>query len=451
MLSRSWRAPWSNARPIRRALFFSLIDGLAATTAIGMVERFIVPYALELGFTRQQIGMLGSFPYLMASLSQLASPYIVGRQGRRKPLCVTAVFLNALWLLCLAAVWHVPTGLRSYATLAVFTLYAIFVSVQIGAWGSWMADLLPDRSRSRYFGWRDQVSGLFAMPAAYLVALLLDGFSHNPFVGFAIVFSIAAALRLISGISVAVMYEPPMRKEHGSVRAGFLRYLSGKGNRDVLYASLYSAAIMFATRLAGPFFAVYMREDLMLSYKSYTLLGLVASLTQLIFIKFWGYVGGRVGNARLIKLAWPGIVAIPLLWTISANFYYLIVLQMIAGFCWSATLLASWNYVLDASRPESRARYVSYSMIMTGVGGAAGAIMGGIIVPHLPPLWGYKIRTLFAISAGLRVVAGILTLGRLREVRRVARMGVNQLIYALPGVRPLVGVYRAVVRPIRRQ
>ncbi len=446
MVPRGWRAPWSASRPIHRALFFSLVDGLAAYASIGVVERFAVPYAIRLGFSDQQIGLFAGIPYVMASLSNLVSPGIVARTGRRKPLCLAAVFFQVFWLICLLSISGLRPGPRFYAALIVFTMYATFGQIQMGAWGSWMADLLPDGSRSRYFGWRDQVTGFFAMPFAYFCAVLLDAYPAGRFMGFAIVFGMAAGFRAISGLAVWVQYEPPMSEEPTSEQVSFLRYLSGGGNRDALTAGLYFAAIIFATRICAPFFQVYMLRDLGMSYTRLTVLGLVASVTHLVFIRFWGHLGDRFGNAKVLRVVWPGIVAIPALWTISGNFYYLALLQFIAGICWSAFFLASWNYILDAAVPETRGRYISYSLVLRGVAGAVSPFLGGLLLSHLPPLGGYEIRTLFAVSAGLRLFAGMLTLGRLREVKPVSHLGVNQLIYALPGIRPLTGMYRAFAR-----
>lgn len=448
MISRGWRAPWSKSRPIRSALFYSLIDSLTATAAFVLVEQFFIPYLRELGSTDQQVGILTCVPYLMASLSQLISPEIVARHKRRKPLCVTAVFLQVFWLLLILGLRLMPKDLTFGTALALFTLYAIFGSIQMGAWASWMADLIPDRSRSRYFGWRSQVSSLFSMPIAFLAGALLDKSTGNPLIGFTVVFSIALVLRFISAIAISIQYEPPMKEEPHSARVSFLGHVRGAGNRAALYAGLYFAGLAFATRLAWPAFVVYMLEDLDLSYKRYVILGLVASVTNGVFIHFWGYVGGKIGNAKVMKIVWPGIVAIPALWTISGNYYYLVVLQIIAGICWSAHFLAAWNYILDVSSPETRTRYVSYSMGIAGVVGAIGPLVGGLLVPHMPPMLGYSRRTIFAISAGLRLLAGLFLLGRLREVKPVAHVGTDQLIYALPGVRPMMGIYRAVTRRV---
>ena len=446
MISRGWRAPWSRSRPVRSALFYSLIDSLTATAAFVLVERFFIPYLRELGSTDQQVGVLTSVPFLMASLSQIISPGIVARSRKRKPLCVTAVLLQVLWLLLILGLRFMPKNLTFRAAVVLFSLYAIFGSIQMGAWASWMADLLPDQSRSRYFGWRQQVSSLFSMPIAFLAGALLDQSGSNPLVGFTAVFAIALSLRFISAIALSIQYEPPMKEEPHSDRVSFLNYIRGDGNRVTLHAGLYFAGITFATRLAWPSFVVYMLEDLDLSYTKYVVLGLVASVTNMVFIHFWGYVGGKIGNAKVMKIVWPGIVAIPALWTISGNYYYLVVLQIIAGICWSAHFLAAWNYILDVSSPETRTRYVSYSMGISGVVGAIGPLVGGLLVPHMPPMLGYSRRTIFAISAGLRLLAGVFLLGRLREVKPVAHVGTDQLIYALPGGRPMIGIYRAVTR-----
>jgi len=410
------------------------------------VERFYVPYLRKLGSTEQQVGVLTCVPLLMASLAQLISPGVVARSKRRKPLCVTAVLLQVFWLLLILRLRSVPGNLRFGGALALFTLYAVFGTFQTGAWASWMSDLLPDKSRSRYFGWRRQVSLLFSIPIALLAGWLLDRSRGNLLVGFTTVFGIVLCLRFISAMALAIQYEPPMKKEHRSERASFLGYLRGGGNRMALYAGLYFAGIAFGSRFAGPTLVLYVTEDLALSFKAYVLLGVVGSVSMAGTMHFWGYVGGRAGNARVLKLAWPVITLIPALWMVSKNFYYLVGLQVLAGACWGAHFSASWNYILDVSSPETRARYVSYSMGITGIVGAIGPLIGGMLAPHMPPLLGYSRLTILAISVGIRILPGALLLWRLQDVKALGDVGGIQLIYTFPGVRPMMGIYRVVMR-----
>ena len=445
-VSRGWRAPWSRSRPLHSALFYSLIHSLTAATAIALVERFYVPYLRKLGSTEQQVGVLTCVPLLMASLAQLISPGVVARSKRRKPLCITAVLLQVFWLLLILGLRSVPGNLRFAAALGLFTLYAVFGTFQTGAWASWMSDLLPDKSRSRYFGWRRQVSLLFSIPIALLAARLLDRSSADVLAGFTAVFAIVLCLRFISAMALWVQYEPPMEKEHHSERASFLGYLRGGGNRMALYAGLYFAGIAFGSRFAGPTLVLYVTEDLALSFKAYVVLGVVGSVSMAATTHFWGHVGGRLGNARVLKLVWPGITLIPALWLVSKNFYYLVGLQVLAGACWGAHFSASWNYILDVSSPETRARYVSYSMGITGIVGAIGPLIGGLLAPHMPPLLGYSRLTILAISVGIRILPGALFLWRLQDVRAVGDVGGIQLVYTFPGARPMIGIYRAVMR-----
>ncbi|MDD5737907.1 MAG: hypothetical protein PHH20_06390, partial [Candidatus Omnitrophica bacterium] len=61
----------------------------------------------------------------------------------------------------------------------------------------------------------------------------------------------------------------------------------------------------------------------------------------------------------------------------------------------------------------------------------------GILAFKLPPLFGYRLLTLFALSGLLRAIFSMSILPRIKEVRRVERIKSLDLFFSVTRIRPI--------------
>jgi len=122
-----------------------------------------------------------------------------------------------------------------------------------------------------------------------------------------------------------------------------------------------------------------------------------------------------------------------LLWLVSDNVYYLIAANIVSGFAWSGFILAGTNFVYDASEARNRTKHIALFNATDGVAICCGALVGGYLIPHLPAIFGYQLRTLFAVSGVLRGVVVLLLLRQVVEVRRVPKTTILQFLLGRSG------------------
>src|SRR2546426_11802098 len=73
---------------LRRGLRLSLADAALSSTMTTLAGGvFLTGFALALGASQLQIGILAALPTL-ANVAQLAGSYFIERTGQRKPLCL---------------------------------------------------------------------------------------------------------------------------------------------------------------------------------------------------------------------------------------------------------------------------------------------------------------------------------------------------------------------------
>jgi MFS family permease len=413
---------------VEKSLRYSIYDGAASGATTGLTQDYIAPFALALKATSTQIGLLTSIANMAAALFQLKAPAILRRAGTRKRMILPVVLVEALLWAPLALIPFLFSGHSMWGLTTIFTLIIVFGSLSDPAWGSMMADLVPVRKRGRYFGNRGKICGFTTLAFAFVAAFILWLFGHQLFIGFATIFALALSFRLVSWCFLAKMYEPPIAIADKG-RFHLLDFINETRATNLGRFVLYVSAMNFATYLAAPFFAVYMLRDLGFGYLTYVVVIASAALANSLALTFWGKRADRAGNLKIIAISSIFIPLAPLLWLAGHNIFYLLLIQLLSGFIWAGFNLCSTNFVYDASRPERRPRCISYFNAMNGSAICLGALLGGILAPHLPPILGYNLLTLFLISGLLRAVIAMTLFHHIVEVRRVSKISTIELIW----------------------
>jgi MFS family permease len=247
--------------------------------------------------------------------------------------------------------------------------------------------------------------------------------------------------RYVSAYFIKRMDEPPQRRDPASDFT-FVMFLARFRESNFLKFVAFSACLNFAAYLSAPFFAVFMLRDLKLNYLTYMAVQVCSSLTSLIALPLWGRHADLVGNVRVLRLSSFFAALIPILWLVSHEPVYLVLVQMCAGFAWSGVTLATANFIYDAVTPQKRVRCIAYFNVINGLGLCLGSSLGGFLASRLPQLFGYSLLSLFALSCFCRVSFYLLLARSFREVRVAHEVSIQELFFSVVGIRPLVGPAR---------
>jgi MFS family permease len=423
---------------VRESLRASFKDGVCAAFMAGVTDYYATPAALFLGATVQQVGLITALPNLLSSLSQFFSVQVIYWVGGRLKLLVRLVLSQATLILCIAMLPLVQATHRVELLLIFLILAAMCGGLAGPAWGSLMSDYVPAKKRGQYFGWRNRSVGAVTVASVIASGLLLNFFHQRYYgAGFWMIFSLAAAARYWSGYFVSRMDEPPHRKDPASDFT-FVMFLRRFRESNFLRFVVFSGCLTFATYLAAPFFAVFMLRDLQLSYLTYMALQVCASLATLVALPLWGKHADLVGNVRVLRLSSFLAALIPIFWLFSQTPAYLMVVQMISGFAWSGVTLSAGNFIYDAVTPQKRVRCIAYFNVINGVALFFGSSLGGYLASRLPPLFGYPLLGLFALSCFCRMSFYLLLSRTFREVRVAHEVSIQELFFSVVGIRPLV-------------
>jgi MFS family permease len=440
---------------LRRTLRLSQQEAVASSTTTATGDNFFNAFAIHLGANAVQMGWLTAFPQFFGALMQLLSAWLGGYLPR-KPLVVFAAAAQALAMLLLAGVaaWHGSGAVAWLIALAI--VYHAALNLLQPQWRAWMGSLVPQRRRGAFFAARTRltmVSTLIVFVGGGALLSFGNRVLDIAWLGFCVLFAIAAVGRMVSASLLWRMHDPdprPAKEERDSFRRSLTNLRDALRDKTFRDYTLFVAGMQGMVAISAPFFAVYMLRDLQFSYLHFTINHAASIATQFATLHFWGRFSDRFGN-RIVMLATASLLPVlPLLWLVSPDAGWLILVQVISGIAWSGFTLSTANYLYDI-RPH-KTRFATYAAVQSAFGAAlvfAGALAGGYLASAAPTIIGWlpfadaigsPLFLVFLISGLLR--AGVIAWfwPRAVEPRIRRRPQVLQVIYRVARFSAISGV-----------
>ena len=463
---------------LRRAMglvTMSWIFGSVWATAIGGAPFSL--FARDLGASEFQIGVLAALPFL-ASLVSMPASIITERTGARKRLFLAGLYAQRLlWFpIALIPLWLLgrghgggPSGAAVLVFMAMILIMHSAGAVGGPAWLSWMADIVPERVRGKYFSRRRQWGILTAIPAALLAGWILDYFAAGGHRGTtlywcAMIFLCAAVFGVIDIHFFQHVPEVPMQpRMHIPLR----RLIGGPlRDRQFLWFAGFVATLTFAVSFMGQFVTFYLIERIGVTGTGIQLMLLVAPMiAQFIVLPIWGRAADRMGKKPVMAIAALGLVPVGLGWCfMGPGLHWLGYVLSIAGAAlWTGVEVANLNFVLefsgsqdgDGGAREGGSAYVAVNSVIINIAGCIGGLASGLIakflrdwhwdpgIPGIASVGFYEV--LFALSGVMRLAAAVVFLPMLVEHKAAGTVEVLRFVSA----NIYNNLFNAILMPLR--
>jgi len=423
-----------NETQTNHALRMSVFDGAFATMMASLAGGiFLVGFALNvLGANTVQVGILAALP-MSANLAQLLGSIILETFGKRRPLCLICVTLARLmWI----PIMLLPlTMFEGFGDARVWILVVLVgTSCLLGAlsgvaWLEWMSDVIPPNIRGSFFGRRNMVCA-----GAGMVVILAGGAFLNywenlhgkedPY-GYLILFGVGIVLGLVATWFLFLVPDPKAGNPKPAPGSFHLKDLAGPfRQKNFLTLVIYVFTFMFATQLAGPFYAVYMIDNLEVDFGTITWFITFATIASLFMLRIWGPIADQFGNKPILMVSGFGHALIPLSWVVAQTgiyFWPITVAHVLSGAFYAAILLAQINILIKLAPEKGRSIYIAVFNGMIGLSVAIAPIVGGWLLARMAGLsyqvgsWELNnLHLLFLLSGILQIVV-LFALMRVRE------------------------------------
>lgn len=397
--------------PLRKDLRASLGDGSAYSVMVGIGETYLPVFVLAMGLGEVASGLISTIPLLIGSLLQLISPWVIRWLGSNRRWVVLNAVVQSLAFVPL----FVGAVMGSMPLWLIFAIASIYWAASLGcgpAWNTWMGALVPARVRASFFARRSRASQIATLIGFLTGGMLLQAATPSRELwAFALLFLVAGVCRFISASFLFTMREPELPINEYR-RVSFLSMLRGHPNTGLL---VFLLLIQVSAQVSGPYFTPYMRQHLHMPYWQYTAVFAMQFAAKFLAMPYFGKIAQRLGADRLLWMSSLGVIPLAALWIVSDSFYYLLLVQALAGIFWGGYELAYLLLFFETLPAKERTSLLTNFNVANSAAICLGSLFGGWVLTNL----GDDRQTyymLFGLSSSLRaiVVSGLVWLPRVR-------------------------------------
>ena len=440
------------ARQHKRDLLSSLrlctLEGIMAMPIVTMslpVNVFMTALvAKAFPLPKTTIGLISALPFLGNFLQIFIAPFLA-KWKPAKTITVAAASLHlASWLgLGILLPW-IPRGDPEAAGRWLITWFLItscFGAIAGVSWNAWIQEWVPYRLRGKYFGRRNGT-----LQISTTAFLLIAGWSLARWDYAIPVFQLIIAGAIVLRVfSLHWQWVSPTRPRKHALAPALpfreqLRVVLGA--RSFLVFVAFGAVWSFAANCFGPFYHVFMFEQLQLSALDVGLFSTLAQLSGALALPAWGRLLDRYGNKSVMTFSLILWQAQSLLWTIITpeNRNLLYAMWIWGGATSAGFILGQFTILLRLIPLPAKSLAIGFNLAVTSLVAAIAPIAGGAILTWALARWSdvFAVHHVCFLLQPVLALSGCFLLLRVKEPQAST---LTMVFGAMRNIRTLSGVF----------
>lgn len=378
----------------RNAWYLSIEILFAAV--LGSAATFSSAYALRLGATNTEIGLLSSLPSLLAILISIPAGRFLQARQKRAPWFLTSLLIHRTAFLFLPVIPFiklpgVSQGLLLVGWLVVISIPATFFNL---GWLPALADIIPENRRSAVFSARNMISGALVSVFTFLFGIWLKRVMFP--VNYQLLYLVGFIFGLISQFFLYRLempdakIPPPGQASEKQPEKNFMASIRQVFRETPEFFHITRNTLFHAIGLwmIGPIYILYFVRQLNADEAWLGLNGTVASLTVIIAYAFWRYMIGRLGESLTLKITIIGAGIYPILVVLFHNLTLILFATAINNFIAAGIGLSHTNTLLKCFPDDRRPQYYSIYTTIMNTGAFIAPMIGVALVNQfgIPPV-----------------------------------------------------------------
>jgi len=382
-----------------------LIAEMFWASFLGSAASFGAAFALRLGASNADIGLLSSIPSLLVILVALpAGRFIMGRHNPKKWIVASLAVHRASFTLIVLLPFVIGFGLP-VGTISVWIFILIGIPAHFFNIGffSLLADVVSEERRATVFSARAIVNNAASAVLIFVFGVWLKEARYP--VNYQVMFGVGILTSFISIqylAKIVVPHRPPPTASRLSlfeeVRKLRVALLENAGFRSIVRNTFIQAFLLWT---AGPLFILYYIKTCGADEGWLGVNGTVSGLVTIASYVFWRRWMHRFGESTTLKITMVLASTFPLLVGLSPSLVLILFANALNAFANAGVSLSHTNTLLKVMPENSRTEYAAYwSLLMN-----AGACFG--------PMVGVQLSAWFGLGPTLVICGVISTLGAL--------------------------------------
>lgn len=440
-------SPARRKADLLRCLRLCTSEGIVAMPIVTMslpVNVFITALVTKgYALPKTTIGLMSALPFLGNFLQIFAAPFLA---KWRPPKTVTVLFAT-LHMLSWASLGVIlpwvprdnPTA-AGHWLLTWFAVSSFFAAIAGVSWNSWIQEWVPARLRGKFFGRRNGLLQFSTLGFLLIAGWVLAEWTYAVLAFQAIIFA-AAGLRIFSlrwSWQMPTRPYRPVKQVELSLRdqVGVLRR-----SDSLLVFIAFGAVWSFAANCFGPFYHVFMFEQIGLSAFDVGLLSTLSALGGALSLPAWGKLLDRYGNKSVMTFSlilWQ-VQNFLWCWITPENGELLYGMWIWGGMTSAGFVLGQFTILLKLIPIEAKNLAIGVNLAVTSLVAAIAPVTGGAVLTWALARWPDTMRVYhwcFVLQPVL-ALAGCFLLLRVREPQASS---LTMVFGAMRNIRTLSGV-----------
>lgn len=408
---------WDN---LKRNYLGNYLHGMLGMTGFRLVNAptFLPAYLHAISGSNTIVGLGLALQQVGSVVSPIVGANQIEHRTRVMPAAMWMGGLARMQVLGMAASgWLLSGQSLVVAILAFMFLFGLFMGAQRVVFGILMAKVIPISRRGRLQAWRNATGGAIAAVLAYFAGRWFIGpdlFGN----GYGVTFIFAFVLTSLGLSALNLLLrepEPPTTRSPSRLRErlrDFPRLIAeDRGYKYFLIVQMLATA----SRLAVPFYIIYVGSTIELTGRNLGLLSLAFLGADTLSNLVWGYLGDKTGFRLILLLSLVAWIASTVL-LMSVHDLSLTFLAFFGlGAAQSGYMMSAQTMILEFGTRDEMPMRIAFSATAEGIMASLGPLAGGIMATAL----GYEV--VFGVSIGFLVAALVLLVLFVKEPR-TARM-----------------------------
>lgn len=401
-------------------------------------------FTKALHLPKTTIGLITALPFACNFLQIFVSPFLARWLPAKLQAFYPAAVHTVSWGVFAVMLGFIPKDDPAAAGRWIalwFFLSSFAASIAGVGWNSWIQEWVPSRLRGKYFGRRNRLLSLSTVTFLLITGYVLERWNYALPAFQAVVIG-AIILRIVS---LKWIYDTPAGHEHANQGStlGFLEQLAlVRSSRSFIAFIAFGAIWSFAANCFGPFYHVFMFEQLEMSALSIGFLSTLAALGGALSLPAWGQLLDRYGNKSVMTLSL-------ILWQLSnvvwcflepSNRNLIYGLWVWGGMSSAGFVLGQFTLMLKLIPVEAKNLAIGINLAITSLVAAAAPIIGGELLSWGLGRWSQSL-TVYHLCFIIQPLVALLGATILLRVREPQASSLTNVVGAMRNIRTLSGIF----------